>query len=389
MSSEEKRNAARRNDRKNAAKGPAGRARKKIVLAVVCLFLLASLTAGGLLLFLPRGEVYSMGGAVLDGEMYNFWFATLKSKYMKLYGIRGTQDTAVFWESACTQEGVDATWGDFLTEKIDGEIRAKLTAAALYDETGQSLTIAERAEIDTYFEREVDTAGGEAAFAELAKQYKTSAEAVRKCALLELKADALYSYLYKNDLPAADKEAFYAALYTRVKLLYFKNIQDVSKAQQVSAAMNVLNGAIAEGGNVTEETFDGYLSLSDDPTHAEDRYPNGLYLYPGLQLSENGEETYPAAVEEKLFSLRAGELVRISAGEGVWYLLGYALDAGAYDKKENADFFGSFYFAAGQWSYNKFIAGRMSDVRVNERNHAELPGIAELPYCTEILRYLD
>lgn len=384
-----------RNNRKNpASPGPAGQrtdkagpfVRKKIWVAALCLFLLAALTAGGLLLFLPRGEVYSMGSATLDIEMYHFWFASLKSKYMELYGIRGTQDTAAFWASPCTRpEAGGSSWGDFLTAKIDGEIRAKLTAAALFDRTGEQVGASERAEIEAYLENEIHTAGGTAAFTALTEKYKTSANAIKKCALLEKKANKLYSFLYGKDVPAADKDAFYRALYTRVKVLYFKKFQDVSKAEKVYQAKEVLNEALGKEEKVSEETFDKYVALSDVTAHEQDRAPYGLYLYAGFAFPEGA---YPDAVAEKLLSVQAGELAHIADDGGDWYILGYELDPGAYDREENKAFFSSFYFSAAQWSYNKFIAAQTSGIRVNSKNRAAIPDITQVGYCAEILRFL-
>ncbi len=364
--------------------------RKNRLRAALAAAVALALLALSLVLFLPRRPaVFSYRGLSVDGEMYAFWFSVLKKDYMVRYGISGTKDTPEFWAEA-GEGGV--TNGDLLTAKIDEAIKAKLVAASLFDRGGFSLSSLQRTAVNTYLDEQIANAGGgdRAALETVAAEYGTTVDALKRCALIDAKAELLYSYLYKYDgsgLPAADKESYYRSTYRRVKILYLnkeirysldaggnKTETRLTEPEKYARAQTDAALSALLPGGVTEEVFDGYLATSDEALHVA--YPSGLYLYDGIDLSPVLPE---AAVLEAALSLEAGQAVRVETEEGVRYLLGYALDAGAYDAKANADFFPGFTLDAARVAINRLVAESVDKVTVHEETKANY-SIVDIPY---------
>ncbi len=368
-----------------------GKVGKRAWLLLLAGLLLAALIAGVLLLlFLRPSAVLTYRGLSVDEEMYSFWLSVYKKDYMVEQGISGGRDTEELWQSL-REDG--RTHESAAREYVDEVIKAKLVAAKLYDETGASVTAAMSASIDAYVNELTEYNED---LSSLLKEYGTTIDAIKRCALFEAKAEMLYTKLYGSDgsgVSEVGKNEFYRSVYRRVKILFLNeekakllkadgSFETVTLTEEKKSANAALDRELSAAASVEETVFDSYLSRSDESLHQV--YESGLYVYAGIDLSSMlvHEELIEAAL-----AVKAGELRRVSTEDGVAYVLGYALDAGAYDRSENEDFFGDFSLYAARLELNRQVADRLSLVE-NGRAYGEFT-VASIPYNYEIKRFME
>ncbi len=385
---------------------PLSQKAKRLLIVGIALLLALLLALGGFLLFRREKAVFSYRGVALTAEMYHFWFSSLKTDYMVTYGLKS--DSEATWQSPCTVKGEEGkTWGEFLTERIDEAIKAKLVAGVLFDRLGVTMGSAERAKITAYLEDELAYAadGDRDAFSLLLQKYHTDESALKQCAVLELKAELLYSYLYGNggqSMSVGEKEAYFKEHYKRVKVLYLNEekkvvLKDGGGTEEKplgfedwtfsTNAENELAPLIGEESTLTEARFDEMLQHSHEPLHAI--YEGGIYIYDKASTDVNFTNMIGGeAVEKAAKEVKVGELRRVETADGVRYVFGYALDYAPYLKSANADFFTDFLTDAAGNSLNNRVKAELSSVTVHEEEYAKRVPIASLPHNPdEIKRY--
>lgn len=389
-----------------AQRPPLTKKAKRLLIAGIALLLALLLALGGFLLFRREKAVFSYHGVALTAEMYHFWFSSLKTDYMVTYGLRS--DTESTWQAPCTVTGEEGkTWGEFLTERIDEAIKAKLVAGVLFDRLGVTMGSADRAKINAYLadEREYATDGDLDAFSLLLDKYHTTESALKQCAILELKAELLYSYLYGNEgqsMTVGEKEDYFKAHYKRVKILYLNenkkvvlkdgggveekplNAMEIYENQAADEALSQLLGV---NSTLTEAKFDEYVARSNEPLHAI--YEGGVYIYDKATADVNFTNMIGGeAVEKAAKEIKVGELRRVETADGVRYVFGYELDYAPYLKSINADFFTDFLSDAAGEALNNRVKAELSAVTVHEGAYAKRVPIEDLPYNPdEIKRY--
>ncbi len=355
--------------------------RKKTVLISVTAAVLALALIIGLCLLLAPGEpAISYHGITLDREMYAFWFSMLKSDFMIRYGLTSRHDTAETWERVCPLEGANGkTWGELLNEEIAEGIKEKLVAAVMYDELGLTMTAGQRRRVDEYYGDMLDFVadGDRGVLRELLATYKTSIKAMKRCAVLDLKAELLYHHLSLSGasgmgtteseryLTTAELNSYYLDNYVRVKIVYINNDEGgISGPGARNDADKAELDAYCEtnGRDLTEALFDEYVSRSDEGLHGADAYPGGIYATIHSELEEGG--FLEGAVAEAVRGATPGHLQRVETEKGVRYVYGYALDSGAYLREESAVFFGDFYAGAARRALTERAARKTADVEV-------------------------
>lgn len=389
-----------------AQRPPLTKKAKRLLIAGIALLLALLLALGGFLLFRREKAVFSYHGVALTAEMYHFWFSSLKTDYMVTYGLRS--DTESTWQAPCTVTGEEGkTWGEFLTERIDEAIKAKLVAGVLFDRMGVTMGSADRAKIAQYLEDEYEyaTNGDREAFALLLEKYHTTESALKQCAILELKAELLYSYLYGNEgqsMTVGEKEDYFKAHYKRVKILYLNEgektvLKDGGGTEKEQFTVEdwtfytntekELSPLIGEDSALTEARFDELIKSSHEPLHAI--YEGGVYIYDKATDDVNFTNMIGGeAVEKAAKEVKVGELRRVETADGVRFVFGYELDYAPYLKSINADFFTDFLSDAAGEALNNRVKAELSSVTVHEGTYAKRVPIEDLPYNPdEIKRY--
>ncbi len=354
--------------------------KKTVLISVTAAVLAVALIVGLALLLAPAEPALSYHGITLDKEMYAFWFSVLKSDFMIRYGLSSRQDTPEHWARVCPLEGADGrTWGEILNAEIAEGVKRKLVAAVLYDELGLTMTEGQRRRVNEYYSDMLEYVadGDKGELRELLSTYKTSIGAMKRCAVLDLKAELLYHHLALSGasgmgtteseryLTTAELNSYYLDNYARVKIVYINN--DETGISGVGARNDADKAELdsycdANGRDLTEALFDEYVARSDEALHGEEAYPNGVYATINSELEEGG--FLEDAVAEAVRGATPGHLQRVETEAGVRYVYGYALDSGAYLREESKVFFGDFFEGAARKALEARSAASSRDVEV-------------------------
>lgn len=344
---------------------------KKIVISAIAILLAIALIVGLVIFLIPRPAVFSYEGISVDPEMYALWYSMLKVTFINRYLNNGTVssvDKESTWSAPCVlEEGKGMTWGEFIDGKIREAIKIKLISARLYDSLGLQMADNQRRAIDVYCQEMLTYAadGDSGKLAELTATYKTTPDALRRCAILDLKAELLYRHLaYYADtaittgddgdgyyLTASELNSYYSDRYLRAMIVYVNNEHYYTIENGVRVEHDF---AIVDGPNTTNDqdiaaldalldttvapdVLADYIARSDEGLHVA--YPNGVFFTLSSDLSAvTGLETkdlYPAAY--------SGKLTKLETKDGVCYVQGYPITTGDYRREDNADFFSDFY----------------------------------------------
>ena len=344
-------------------------AKRRLLAAVLCILL--TLSSAALCGCSKNDAIMSYEGVEIDEQTYCFWFSYYKMQAMSAFGITGKNDTPEFWQSEIT-DGV--SYGDYLTAMIDDRIKAKVISAYLYEVLDTPLPDYAIEEIDEYMSAMLDYVayGDLSEFEDIAKKYHTSYEAVKKAAELDYKAELLFAVMYGDGSYVSDaqKEEYYEQSFHRVKSIYINTstkqvtedgktvtvaLTDDEKAEKLYFAENIEN-KLSSG--VDYDEFEHMLSLYSDDT-ASTHYENGFYL------SAKTDYPVPELVTAAL-SLEVGEYARIESKYGIHFILKYPLDERAYEKEENADWFGDLEADAAMAQFDKIILESINEVKINE-----------------------
>ena len=358
---------------------------RRVIIAAVALLLVAALTVGLVLLFIPtRTPVLNYAGITVDREMYAFWYSMHKTKAMVAHGLKTAQhDNATTWETLCSEPGKETmTWGEVLDAEVHREICLKLAAAAFYDTLGLTMSANQRATIEDYEEDMLaNFLGDEDAMEEALNNYGSSTSALRRCAVIDVKAELAAAYLQQGGLTTEEILAEYHTYYRRVKIVYINDeyygryengvrvevpISSLDQTQRVDAAKLE---DYYENGGMTEEIFDSFVARSDEEIHTAEAYESGLYTSRFVDLYAAGVLEY-AVFNEIRSGIQPGDLLKVTTENGVRYIYCYEPDTAAYDRKENAPFFEDFYRGAAARALTARAALLLPEVETLEENRA-------------------
>lgn len=358
---------------------------RKVILAAVALLLVAALTVGLVLLFAPaRTPVLTYAGITVDREMYAFWYSMHKTKAMVAHGLKTAQhDNATTWATLCSEKGKESlTWGEVLDAEVHREICLKLAAAAFYDTLGLTMSKNQRATIEAY---EADMLknflGDEDAMEEALQKYGSTTSALRRCAVIDVKAELAAAYLQQGGLTTEEILAEYHTYYRRVKIVYIndKYYGRYENGVRVEEPINSLDQTqltdraeldhYYENGGMTEAIFEQYVARSDEEIHTSEAYEYGLYTSRFVDLFQAGVLEY-AVFNEIRSGIEPGELLKVTTENGVRYIYCYEWDTAAYDRKENAPFFEDFYRGAAARALTARAALLLPDISTHEENRA-------------------
>ena len=222
----------------------------------------------------------------------------------------------------------------------------------------------------------------------VAAKYYTSADAIKRAAECDYKAELLFTLLYGDGgkLTEAQKNDYYNASYSRVKVIFINTYTKVvtedensyvdgltqSEREAKLALADEIDAALAL--DASEAAFEALMSHSDDT--ATSHYENGFYL------SSLSDYPIPEVLQGAL-ELGIGEYARVESEYGIHFILRYPLEEKGYEVKENSDWFADFNINAAMWNFDNAILGMLTEVSVNEELKSEYP-ISKIKYNYEI-----
>ena len=334
------------------------------------------LAAAALLAFSSCGSgraVMRYEGYSVSASYYTYWLSRFKANF--LYYYSDVEDNDAYYSSVIGQNGETAE--EVLTSLSDGRIMEYLIAEYLFDHAGLTLPEATAESVDALLDSVVEgeAAGDKKAFDGLAAQYGVSYADLREIYRIEAKSERYRSFYKTNVLTVTDAErdAYFEENYARTVHIYIAteyrlNIDENGtliydengdyRIPYTEAEKAAQRQKIAElEKKLTPENFDALRAeYNEDP--AASVYENGYYLSGNTEGFDGGVIAAALAMEE-------GEVRRVDADHGVFFLKKLPRQARAYSVPENADFFDNFDDAVKNDLYEKFLAGEKEKVTVD------------------------
>ena len=350
----------------------------KMLITSVCVLIVLILAFFALLTAFSGKAVMEYGTIEVDNEMYSFWLSYFKKELMAEYNIGGELDTEKFWQSEF-KDGL--SYGEYFAQIADERIKAKVVAANMYDSFGQNLPDYAVEDINNYISELVDFVGdgSKKTFNEIAAQYGTDYDAIKRVAICDYKAELLFNLVYGADgsyITDEEKEKYYKENYSRVKVIFINTKSEElgeSELDEKNKMIEKLDLIFEE--SVSDERFDSLMSIySEDSASAY--YENGFYLSP---LSD-----YPIeAVTGAALSIDVGECKKVESDYGVHYVFKLELDDKAYENEDNSDWFDSFTYDASLELFDSFVKEKTNEVLINEKEKCKV-SFTEIKYNYEI-----
>ena len=326
-----------------------------------------------------KAAVMTCGNVELTEDLYEYWMGAYKAKLVEAYS--DVTDTDAYWSSMINDT---QTAEEYLTEMVDTILRHKLVSVYVFDQNGFVLSDEDREEINDYLDLLVSDfteSGKKSEFNEYCEQFGIDYNGVRLMLTMEYKAAALGERLFgeKGETPlgAADYKAYYEAEYCRVKEIWintkFKYVTDEEgkrvtdedgyyKTEDLTEEELAAATARAEelrGKLATVTTDAEFEALIDEYSDFEmnKTYPSGMYFCSGT--------SYIDKVVTASLGLEVGEMTEVESNYGLHFVRAYDLIDGAFEEKENEDFFGDFKAQAINYYLEKEIAKYKDMVEVD------------------------
>ena len=336
---------------------------KRAVCALLCLSI--ALSAALLSGCSSTGDVMlKLGKSEITENMFVFWLSRYKAQFIYAYGASvkqtyGVSSVDAFWK--LTDEN-GRTYDEIMTEYLYENTITYLIAGYLFDKFGLSLTDDEKKEIDDDIAslRDELVSGSKTEFNALLAGYGFNTATLEACYTLEKKTEKLQNYLFSaggpEEITDADVDAYYRANYQRMEqICIFINTRpeiadDGSFITDTDGHVVYRDMSAAETTEARERAAEASAKLAAgidfatvraeyNENTASDGYTEGIYLCRDT-VYDAGNDT--SKIFEALEQMADGEIRTVELSDTLHIIKKLALDAGAYDKSQNADFF-SFY----------------------------------------------
>lgn len=309
---------------------PLTRRRLLIILAAVLLLLALGVS-------IPIGisltrRVLTFRGIRIDRSLYAYWQARYRYEYLQKSAAPTRADTEAFWSLPKEDGGV--TYGEDCEAVTQKYVLRIVTAAYLFDDSGETLTDEERtmleedlADLLTY-----RFGGSEKRFNEVAEPFGFTYADLRRAYVYELKASLLPARI---SLSAEQLQAFFLQNYRRVQIIFQPN----DAAEETLAALAERVREIDMLSDPAERT-ERWQALAEDAAYnrnpAFTAFSSGYYFCAGSAYDAAFAEAFTAQytqtdgadLQSRVYALSdVGSWDRLSSPDGTWYLMRMEPDA--------------------------------------------------------------
>jgi hypothetical protein len=319
--------------------------------------------------------VLKLENRTIEPEIYGYFLSAYKAR---LYENRvlSSANLADVWDSV-TDSG--KTVYEEATETADILIKTILVSAYLADFYRITLPSATLDAIDSEIADvlEYRAGGDKAEFKALLAEFDLTETQLKEAYKLYDLSDFVYDYIIDKNIVTQPTEleidryykdnyvhidSFYIAVNRKPNLnadgspIYDENgsyLVDISESERAekSALADKINSEL------TAENFSEYKTRYNEDS-AGGAYPNGMYLYKGMQ--------YPAAVVNAAFAADMDSVTSVETADGIFLIKKLPLAEQAYTDTANADFFADLEGAALAYKFNNFMDEYRSMIVVNE-----------------------
>ncbi len=319
--------------------------------------------------FEEETRVLYAGETEITEGMYAYIRSAAKYRFIATYKNEGLRDTPMGW-SSISSDG-EKTWRERFEYELEDYTVRLLTAAYLFDtHYGFSLSEYDENAIEASISlMELDMGGEDELENALEETVGCTVRDVRRVAILDAKANALFEELYGRDgkkVHASILEKRYQESYVRIKTVFIRqkgkligdgDVHEEFTEEQAEEALrriSILEAAL-ELGEMTEERFLTLQSDYNEDQMTAETYPNGYYF--------SKDATYEDAVITAAFGMKVGETKLVTGEYGTYMVRRYENEVGAYAMTANEDWFVSFCYGVAQEELAKLIEEKRSAVK--------------------------
>ncbi len=336
----------------------------KKITKIAALLLAAVMLCASLISCAGYGTpVMELGETQITENMIEFWLSRYKAQFVYYYGDAICQQYDLdkvdqFWGIKSDAE-TGETFDDVMSGFIYENAKTYLCALYLFDQLGLSLPAETVSEIDTYMDELLEeyASGSKSEFNALLSAYGVNYKLLRELYIIDEKVDFLQEHLFgvggTIGVTKIDKENYYRENYVRMRQICifinerpvkddegnyvldddgYTKYEDMTAAETQEARVRADDALkkLASG-----ETF-AAVSKTYDENSADDNYANGLYI---SKDSAMGTDAALEKIYNELVGMEVGQVKLIETEGSLHIVEKLELDEGAYDKKENEDFF--------------------------------------------------
>ena len=342
-----------------------------LILAAVMIFLLTA--CGGD----DTPVVMELDGSCVTAAMYHYWASRAKGEY--IYSYEDVNNTSECW-AAELKDGV--TVGEYFDSVTLTTVKENLVAMKLFEDYGLKITASEKKGVSEYVGDIVKeyADGDEKMMNTVLSEYGINTDILKKIYLEDTKSTKVFDYLYgeggKTPVTREEYEKAYMDGYVHFQLIYINNAYQyvtdsegnkvtdddgVYKTEALDSAVKAEKDKLVA--EVEKKLRDGgdFYSLYGEYSEVTD-YENGYY-YPVNEMY--GDEVFykltAAAVK-----LKTGETEKVETDSGTCFISKLDNDGGAWEKSENADFFGEFKDSVKETAFRELLKTYFDKITVDE-----------------------
>lgn len=323
-----------------------------------------------------------LGKTEITENMYIFWLSRYKATFESQYGASvktayNVSSVDQFWPLTFKDDdGSTKTYDDMFSEYIYENARTYLMALYLFDEFGLSLSDTDKKDIDEYVDSLIEdfANGSKNEFNVVLAEYGLNLATLKVCYETDAKITVLQNYLFGKNGPEqitdADIEAYYQENYVRMEQICIFLDQCPEKGEDGKYLTDKEGNIAYRDMSVAETTLArqrgdealSKLNLGSDfaavkaeyNENAEsDSYTDGIYLSKDNAYN-GGEDT--TKLYDTLKEMKDGEFRLIELEHTLHIIRKLPLEAGAYKKSVNTDFFTYYDASSAQYvTFEKYV----------------------------------
>lgn len=305
----------------------AKRKKRRFVLILLAILLLFAIGITVPVCISTSRRVLTFRGIRIDRSLYAYFEAKCRYRYLVSSDFPAKADTPAFWGRIKDGEA-GLTYGEDCEALTRTYVLRTVVAAYLFDESGETLSEAERTTLDTALEELLRYRFGDdkKALDEAAEPYGFSYRDVRRGYIYELKAALLSKHLSLSDDQSA---GYFAKAYSRVQIVLVS--PTASAAAREETARRFAEVEVLSDPDERIDLFNSRIletELNENPSYKD--FKNGYYFNPAgsydASFAEAVTKEYDGVDGEGLLaairSLDApGALTAYSEGGYTFYLM--------------------------------------------------------------------
>ncbi len=320
--------------------------------------------------------VLTLGDITISENVYHYWASTYKGDF--LYRYEDVKNTEDFWKSELI-DGMSAA--EYFDAVILENIQYTMVCMQLFDEYGLMIPASEKESmqdlIADYLEEYAQ--GNRNLFNQVLGEYGVNAKLLEKIYIDDAKVSKVYEYLYgeegKTPLDTEQLEAYYQDNYVHFQMIFINNkyrsktdsngnyitddsglllteeLDEETKAQRDEAIQKVQEGLA--NGEAFADLYETYSELK--------AYKNGYYFSTGTTYND---KIYYDLIQ-KARTMEPEETATVEGDYGTCIIQKLELDEGAWENKENGDFFANYEDTVGDTVFREFLRGYFDDITVD------------------------